>query len=224
MKPGAPLAAGLAFIFDMDGVVIDSNPIHRAAWAAYNLRFGLVTTEAMQQSMYGKRNDEIVRHFFGDLPDHEVFTRGAEKEELFRQMVGKNLESILVPGLRNFLEVYRTVPMAVASNAEPANVNFILQRSGLHAYFRAIVDGHQVARPKPFPDIYLKAAKELRATPSNCIVFEDSHAGVEAARAAGMRVIGIRTTYVYLPGTECNVDNFKSGDLQEWLAAQTCAV
>jgi beta-phosphoglucomutase len=219
----APLADGLAFIFDMDGVIIDSNPIHRAAWEAYNLRFGLVTTEAMQQSMYGKRNDEIVRHFFGDLPPHEVFTRGAQKEELFREMVGKRIESILVPGLRNFLETYRKVPMAVASNAEPANIAFILESSGLRGYFRAVVDGHQVLQPKPHPDIYLHAAAELGAAPSNCIVFEDSHAGVEAARAAGMRVIGICTTHVYLPGTKCNVDNFMSGDLSRWLAAQTCA-
>lgn len=223
MSARPPLAEGLAFIFDMDGVIIDSNPIHRAAWETYNLRFGLVTTEAMQQSMYGKRNDEIVRHFFGELPDHEVFTRGAQKEELFREMVGKRIESILVPGLRSFLETYRIVPMAVASNAEPANIHFVLERSGLGGYFRAILDGHRVRRPKPYPDIYLQAAAELGAAPSNCIVFEDSHAGVEAARSAGMRVIGICTTHVYLPGTECNVHNFLSGDLNRWLAAQTCA-
>lgn len=223
MSAGAPLAAGLAFIFDMDGVIIDSNPIHRAAWEAYNLRFGLVTTEAMQQSMYGKRNDEIVRQFFGELPEEEVITRGAEKEKLFREMVGKRIESILVPGLRTFLETYRTVPMAVASNAEPQNVAFILQASGLGSYFRTVVDGHQVRRPKPHPDIYLHAARELGAAPANCIVFEDSHAGVEAAVAAGMRVIGICTTHVYLPGTECNVDNFMNGDLGRWLAAQTRA-
>lgn len=223
MSASELLAAGRTFIFDMDGVIIDSNPIHRAAWEAYNLRFGLITTEAMQQSMYGKRNDEIVRHFFGELPEDEVFSRGAQKEELFREMVGKRIESILVPGLRTFLETYRAVPMAVASNAEPQNVAFVLQASGLRGYFRAVVDGHQVRQPKPHPDIYLHAAGVLGATPSNCIVFEDSHAGVEAARAAGMRVIGIRTTHDYLPGTECNVDNFMSGDLSRWLAAQTHA-
>jgi beta-phosphoglucomutase len=223
VSPSAPLASGLAFIFDMDGVIIDSNPIHRAAWEAYNLRFGLVTTEAMQQSMYGKRNDEIVRQFFGELPEAEVITRGAEKEKLFREMVGKRIESILVPGLRTFLETYQTVPMAVASNAEPQNVAFILEASGLGRNFRTVVDGHQVRRPKPYPDIYLHAAHKLGAAPSNCIVFEDSHAGVEAAVAAGMRVIGICTTHVYLPGAECNVDNFMSGDLGRWLTAQTRA-
>lgn len=223
MSAGAPLAEGLAFIFDMDGVIIDSNPIHRAAWEAYNLRFGLVTTEAMQESMYGKRNDEIVRHFFGELPEHEVFARGADKEKLFREMVGEKIESILVPGLRTFLDTYRTIPMAVASNAEPQNLAFVLETAGLRGYFRAVVDGHQAQHPKPHPGIYLQASAALGTAAADCIVFEDSHAGVEAARAAGMRVIGVRTTHVYLPGTELTIDNFMSGELNQWLAAQTRA-
>ena len=223
MNARAPLAEGLAFIFDMDGVIIDSNPIHRAAWEAYNLRFGLVTTEAMHQSMYGKRNDEIVRHFFGALPEEEVFARGAEKEALFREMIREKIESILVTGIRTFLDTYRTIPMAVASNAEPQNLAFVLETSGLRRYFRAVVDGHQVLHPKPHPDIYLQASDALGTAVRDCIVFEDSHAGVTAARAAGMRVIGVRTTHVYLPGTELTIDNFLSGELTKWLAAQTRA-
>jgi len=222
VREGAPLARGLALIFDMDGVLIDSNPLHRAAWAAYNRRFGLETTEAMQQSMYGKRNDEIVRNFFGDLPEEEVMARGAAKEKLYREMIAGKVESILVPGLLTFLEMYRAAPMAVATNAEPENVAFILDGGGLRKYFRAVLDGQQVQHAKPDPEIYLRAAQELAVAPDNCIVFEDSHSGIQAARAAGMRVIGLCTTHGYLPGTDCNVDNFMNGDLSTWLAAQTC--
>jgi beta-phosphoglucomutase len=216
-----PLADGLALLFDMDGVIIDSNPFHREAWVAYNLQHGLVTTEAMIERMYGRRNDRIVRDFFGDgLSDEEVAARGAAKEELYREMVANHLEEMLVPGLRAFLDLYRGAPMAVASNAEPENVNFVLDRSGLRPYFRAVVDGHQVSRPKPYPDVFLRAAELVEITPSNCIVMEDSPTGIAAARAAGMRVIGIRTTHVKLPDTDITADNFLNGSLTSWLRAQ----
>jgi beta-phosphoglucomutase-like phosphatase (HAD superfamily) len=83
-----------------------------------------------------------------------------------------------------------------------------------------VVDGHQVHRPKPYPDIYLRAADLLEIEPANCVVFEDSHSGAAAAVAAGMRVIGLRTTFDNLPGTLLTIDNFLSGDLESWLQAQ----
>lgn len=208
-----------AFIFDMDGVIVDSNPQHRRAWAAFNLRYGLATTEDMHRRMYGRRNDQIVRDFFGEhLPDEEVAARGFAKEELYREMIADSVESMIVPGLRDFLERHREIPKAVASNAEPANVDFLLDRAGLRPYFRVIVDGHQVAHPKPYPDIYLRAASLLGVPAAECIVFEDSHSGVQAASAAGMEVVGLRTTEVNLPGTGLTIDNFTNGDLETWLA------
>ena len=205
----------------MDGVLVDSNPLHREAWARYNRRFGLETTEAMHQRMYGKRNDEIVRDFFGEgLSDEEVTAHGAAKEKLYREMVSDRLEDMLVPGLRPFLERYRATPKAIATNAEPANVDFLLDRACLRGYFLAVLDGHKVSHPKPHPEIYLRAAERLGAPPADCVVLEDSHSGVAAARAAGMRVIGISTTHDNLPDTELTVDDFKSGELTEWLASQ----
>ncbi|HTX35859.1 MAG TPA: HAD-IA family hydrolase [Bryobacteraceae bacterium] len=212
--------SGLAFIFDMDGVMIDSNAAHRLAWEAYNRRFGLETTENMHQRMYGKRNDEIVRDFFGDLPPGEIAARGAAKETLYREMIGERIESMLVPGLRQFLERYAVVPKAVASNAEPANIQFLLERAGLRPYFRVVVDGHQVRHPKPDPEVYLRAAALLGVPAAACIVFEDSYPGVAAGMAAGMRVVGILTTHTHLPGATLSVHNFLSGDLQQWLRAQ----
>jgi len=217
----SPLAEGLALIFDMDGVIVDSNPVHREAWVAFNRRYGLETTPAMLERMYGKRNDEIIRDYFGAaLSPEEVAARSRAKEELYREMAGSRIEQMLVPGLRAFLDGYRAAPMAVASNAEPENVAFVLDRAGLRHCFRAVVDGRQVVNPKPQPDIYLLTADLLKVAPANCIVMEDSPTGVAAARAAGMRVMGLRTTYVNLRGTDLNADNFKSGDLTSWLGEQ----
>jgi beta-phosphoglucomutase len=211
-------------IFDMDGVLVDSNPAHREAWEAFNRRYGLETTDDMHRRMYGKRNDQIVRDFFGEsLTEEEVAARGAAKEQLYREMIGDRLEEILVPGIREFLERYQAVPKAIATNAEPANVDFLLDQADLRRYFQVVVDGHQVKHPKPNPEIYLRAAERLGAEPRDCIVLEDSYSGVEAARAAGMRIIGVRTTHDNLPGTTITVDNFVSGELAEWLAAQTRA-
>jgi beta-phosphoglucomutase family hydrolase len=212
---------GLAFIFDMDGVIIDSNPAHREAWARFNLQYGLETTEEMHLRMYGRRNDQIVRDYFGDsLSDEEVAARGRAKEALYREMVADRVEEMLVPGLRGFLERYQDAPMAVASNAEPENVDFLLDRSRLRPYFQAVVNGHQVSNPKPHPDVYLLASRLLGVSPSRCIVFEDSPSGTTAGAAAGMRVIGIRTTYVNLPEVVLTVDNFMSGELEKWVQAQ----
>ena len=220
-----PLADGLALIFDMDGVIVDSNPLHREAWTEFNRRHGLETTDAMLERMYGRRNDQIVRDFFGEgLPAEEVAARGAAKEELYRELVGGRVEEILVPGLRAFLDRHQGAPMAVASNAEPENVDFLLDRARLRPYFRAVVDGHQVRHPKPHPEIYQRAAALLDVAPSNCVVFEDSHTGIAAARAAGMRVIGICTTHVNLPGTVITADNFLNGSLTSWLGAHKRAL
>ena len=214
------LSKARAFLFDMDGVIVDSNQYHRLAWEAFNRLYGLETTEAMQQRMYGRRNDQIVRDFFGaGLADEEVTARGAAKEALYREMIADRLESMLVPGIREFLERYRDTPKAVATNAEPANVDFLLQQTGLRPYFQVVLNGHQVSRPKPGPEIYLRAADLLQTEPAACIVFEDSHSGVEAGRAAGMRVIGLSTTFGHLPGTVLTIDNFRSREFEKWLAA-----
>lgn len=215
------LDPGLALIFDMDGVIIDSNPYHRRAWEIFNHRYGVAMTEEMHLRMYGKRNDQIVRDFFGTLlTEEEVAERGAAKEALYRDLVADRLEEALVPGLRDFLEHHSDVPMGLASNAEPLNVNYLLDRAGLRKYFRVVVDGHQVTHPKPHPEVYLLAAKRLGVHGTNCIVFEDSYSGIEAARSAGMRVIGVRTTHSELPNTDLDIDNFTNGCLESWLLAQ----
>ncbi len=203
----------------MDGVIVDSNGVHREAWIAFNARYGLATTEEMLSRMYGKRNDDIVRDFFGShLGPEEVLQRGAAKEALYREMMKPQLEEHLVPGLRNFLASYPHIPTAIATNGETANVDLVIDGMMLRDSFRVIVDGHQVTNPKPHPDIYLRAAQLLGVAPSECVVFEDSSAGVAAGLAAGMPVIGIRTTHPELPGTAFTVADFLDPAIGQWLA------
>jgi beta-phosphoglucomutase family hydrolase len=210
-----------ALIFDMDGVLIDSNPVHRAAWAEYNRGHGVETTEAMQMQMYGKRNDEIVRDFLGaHLTDADVTAHGAAKERLYREMMRARLGDALVPGVRDFIMRQRDLPIALATNAEPANVDFVLDGAGMRDLFRAIVDGHQVSNPKPHPEIYLRAADFLGVAPEFCVVFEDSETGVQAGLSAGMRVVGVSTTHEELPGVSLQIDSFRDPALETWLRAR----
>src|ERR1022692_1684684 len=140
----------MALVLDMDGVIVDSNPLHAEAWRLYNRRFGIDAGEALAERMYGRRNDEIVRDFFGPrLSAEEVAVHGAAKEELYRKMLEFRLAETLVPGVREFLQRHAGQPVGLATNAEPANVDFILDRGGLRAHFRVVVDGHQVQHPKP---------------------------------------------------------------------------
>ncbi len=205
-------------IFDLDGVIVDSMPLHTEAWRAYLLKCGIAECEDIQGSMHGRRNDDIVRHFFGmQLTAGEVFGHGAAKEELFREMTGTGLLAHIVPGVAEFLERHGDVPKAVASNAEPKNIDFVLDGADFRRHFRAVVDGMQVEHPKPFPDVYLKAAALLGIAPENCIVFEDSPAGVQAARAAGARVVAVET-HEPLENVDLRVRDFNAPELEPWLA------
>jgi HAD superfamily hydrolase (TIGR01509 family) len=171
--------------------------------------------------MFGRRNDDIVRDVFGrDLGPAAVDQHGAEKEKVYREMMGPVLRDHLVPGVASFLERHRDAPMAVATNAERANADFMLDGSGLRRYFRAIVDGEQVERPKPDPEIYLRAFRLLDVKPANCVVFEDSAAGVEAARAAGAHVVGVNTAHaaVELAAVELKIRDFVDPELERWLS------
>jgi len=211
----------LALIFDMDGVIVDSNPVHREAWVQYNRRCGIATDDAMLQRMLGRRNDEIVRDYFGaHLAVEEVAAHGAAKEALYREIIGSQVNETLVPGVREFLARHQDLPIGLATNAEPANVEFLFERAVLGPFFRAVVDGHQVANPKPHPDVYVKAAALLGVAAENCVVFEDSHSGIQAASAAGMQVVGVRTTHDELPGVDLEIDDFLSPALEPWLAGR----
>jgi len=229
ISSGLPLARGLALIFDLDGVVVDTMPLHTLAWLRYLERLG-ISRKDVATHMHGRRNEEIVREFLGpDVPNEVVLEHGAAKERLFREMMGADLVRSLVPGVANFLARANSrasggVPVALATNAEPANVAFALDGTNLRRWFRAIVDGSQVRNAKPAPDIYLTAGARLDVAPRNCIVFEDSPPGIDAARAAGMRVVGILThapsQKQILEHVDLAVRNFLDPELEKWLGLQ----
>lgn len=214
------LADGIALIFDLDGVLVDSMPVHTLAWQRYLKQLG-VDGEDVAKRMHGRRNDDLVRDFLGPhVPAQVVSAHGAAKERLFRSMMAPELSARLVPGIARLLARAKGVPVALATNAEPANVAFLLDGAGLRRWFRVIADGSQVENAKPAPDIYLLAARQLGIAPRNCIVFEDSPVGIAAARAAGMRVVDVQTHSQRLENVDFAVRDFLDPELEPWLASQ----
>jgi HAD superfamily hydrolase (TIGR01509 family) len=215
-----PLASGLGLILDLDGVVVDSMPVHRLAWQSYVQSLGIDPAN-LADRMHGRRNDQIIREFLGpDADVHTVQEYGAAKERLFRNMLRGSLREHLVPGIAEWLDRAQGLPLALATNAERANLDFILDGAELRRYFQVLVDGSQVAHPKPAPDLYQRAAGELKIPPRNCIVFEDSPVGIAAARAAGARVVGILTHASSLADVDFSTSDFARTELDEWLSVQ----
>jgi beta-phosphoglucomutase len=210
--------SGLGLIFDMDGVLIDSTAAHTEAWIMYLKRYG-IEIPSIEERMLGKRNDAIVQDFFGAVPlsADEVLEHGARKEQLYRESMGPKLGRHMVPGVIQFLERHQNLPIGLATNGEPANVDLVLTGTGIRKYFKAVVTGHEVNRPKPHPEIYLKAANLLEVSPERCVVFEDSLTGIEAARAAGMRVAGLTTTLATLSDVDYSIPDFLDPGLEPWL-------
>jgi beta-phosphoglucomutase len=216
----SPLPSSIkGLLFDLDGVIVHSTPLHTKAWEVYLAQFG-IEPERVRNRMFGLHNDDVVRDFFGDgLSQEEITRHGMAKEAVYRELMRPRLAEFLVPGVGAFLRrVAEQAPCAVGSNAEQANVSFVLEESGLRPYFRVVLDGNQVARPKPAPDIYIKAAELLGVEIRDCVIFEDSLVGARAAVASGARVIGIATTATSLPGVERMVRDFADPALFDWLA------
>ncbi len=186
-----------AAIFDMDGVLVDSNPFHLQKWVELLDRHGIAyERDELPRLLLGKRNDTAFRHFFGPSLNKEASRRLSEElEERFRSSFGPHAKPL--PGLSALVAECHAagIPMAVASSAMAKNVEFIVEKLGLDRYFRCLVSGDEVTRPKPDPEIYLTTARKLGLEPAACVAFEDSFVGVESAKRAGMKCVAIASTF-----------------------------
>lgn len=199
----------------MDGVIVDSNPAHTIALKAFCQKHGKdLSEEELRAKIYGRRNQDWLVNVFGPLTAEQLKAYGDEKEELFRNIYDATIEP--VRGLAQFLKDVQqaAIPSAIATSAPRANVDFTLRKTGLGPYFDTILDDSFVSQGKPHPEVYLKAAAALNFEPAYCIVFEDSLAGVESAKTAGCKVVGLTTTHSEeeLKGTDLVIDDFADLD------------
>ena len=185
-----------AFVFDMDGTIVDNMAFHTQSWVTFFERRGRdIDADEFFRTTAGRQGKEIIRSHMGEhLADEEVATLNHEKEAVYRELYAPHLKA--VAGFEDLIADARSqgVALAVGTAAPPANVEFTLDGLDLRRHFDAIVGATDVARGKPHPDVFIEAARRCGALPSDCIVFEDAPLGVEAARRAGMRTVVITTT------------------------------
>ena len=187
-----------AFLFDLNGTMIDDMEYHAKAWSDIlnnDLKAGLSYPEVKAQ-MYGK-NDELLVRIFGEnyfFPG-QIKELSIEKERRYQRAYLPNLK--LIDGLQQFLEEAKQegIKMAIGSAAIPFNIDFVLDNLGIRNYFSAIVSADDVAISKPDPETYFKCADELGVSPEECLVFEDAPKGVEAAQNAGMNAVVLTTMH-----------------------------
>lgn len=184
-----------AFIFDMDGVLIDSNPTHKVALQQFCREHGFELTEQqLREKIYGRTNRDWLLNLFGHLPEETIKKYAWEKEALFRELY---TDIAPLNGLLNFIKKMdlAAIPRAIATSAPRENVDFTLKHTGIGPYFQTILDDSFVTKGKPDPEIYLKSSAALGLKPENCVVFEDSLSGIKAGKAAGCKVVGLTTTH-----------------------------
>lgn len=204
-----------AIIFDMDGVLVDSNPYHKIALNQFCAKYGYhLTEEGLRNKIYGRTNKEWITNLFGVLPPEQLAQYGEEKEALYRELFDKDIQP--VSGLIDFLRLLdkHSIPRAIGTSAPRSNVDFTLLKTGIQNFFSIILDESHVTNGKPSPEIYLNVAKKLGLRPQRCVVFEDSLSGVISAKRAGTKVVGITTTHTAqeLSETDFIINDFKNLD------------
>ena len=184
-----------AVVFDMDGVIVDSEQVWDDVRERYTREVGGTYTATATRDMMGMSSLEWSRYM------HEALGVPGTPEEINAEVVRRMLEQYgeappLIPGaVQAVQECAARWPLAVASSSNPELIEVVLERAGIGGLFRAVVSSQEVARGKPAPDVYLEAAQRLVVEPTRCAAVEDSHNGIRSAKAAGMRVVAVPNTH-----------------------------
>ena len=181
-----------AVIWDVDGTLVDTAELHFQAWVEVARRLNKPFGHADFAATFGRRNPEILHQLFGsDLSEQEIEELGVLKEDLYRAAARKGVD--LLPGVRTLLEGLHTAGFlqAIGSSAPRQNLDLILELTRTRPFFEAIVSSEDTQRGKPDPQVFQVAAERLGVSPHRCLVMEDAIAGVQAAKAAGMKCIAV---------------------------------
>jgi len=185
-------------IFDMDGVLVNNLDCHVKAFQQLGREKGVNLTAEQVRSVFGRSTVDMLSAMTGwKIGREEGLELDDRKEKIYREFARPVMREIMVPGLRELLEYFRSasVTMAVASSGPDENVNMVLEELDIKDYFAAVVTASHVRKGKPDPKCFLLAAEGVGVNPSECLVFEDSRSGIQAALAAGCRCVALTTTH-----------------------------
>ncbi|MEP6671902.1 MAG: HAD family phosphatase [Chthoniobacter sp.] len=215
-------SAKWAALFDWDGVIIDSSSHHEESWERLAREIDRPLPEGHFQKSFGRKNEAIIPDILAWTTEPaEIRRLSLRKEALYREVVAERGVEAL-PGVRTWLERLRAagIPCAIGSSTHRENIALSLGLIGLGEFFAAAVTSEDVKQGKPHPEVFLTAAARLGAEPTRCVVFEDAHVGIAAARAGGMKVVGVATTH---PAEELTAADIVVRRLDELQVAQLAA-
>lgn len=198
------------YIFDLDGVIVDTAKFHYIAWKKIGEEFGFSLTHELNEQLKGvSRVDSLqkILNWAGVTVSQEKFDELAtRKNEDYLSYVAQMDENDILPGVKSFLEEARRNGKKIALGSASKNARLILEKTGIISLFDEIVDGNDVTKAKPDPEVFLIAAQKLGVKNEECVVFEDSEAGIQAAKTAGMKAIGIGSPDVLTQADEVFAD------------------
>ena len=211
----------IAVVFDMDGVIVDTNPFHLITYRAFWNKYGVFPTDPnLALNLYGKTNRYILEHFFGrELSKEEVLKYEDEKESLFREVYEPHVQPIA--GLMTFLADLKknNVATGIATSAPRPNLDLILGKIPLATIMESMLSSEDVPLHKPNPLVYTKSMENLGVNPNRTVIFEDSSAGVLAGRASGAKVVGVLTSHQphELPPCDAYIKDYQDFNFQNIL-------
>ena len=193
MKGFREMARIGAVIFDLDGVLTDTAELHYQAWKRLADEEGIPFSRELNERMRGlSRRDSLLVLLNGrEVSEEQIHELMERKNAYYRELLKGLTPAHILPGILPLLQALQERGIRIAVASASRNARTVVERLGLEAWIDVIVDGNMVERPKPAPDLFLEAARRLGIPPSECVVVEDAAAGIAAARAAGMRCIGI---------------------------------
>lgn len=198
-------------IFDLDGVLVNTNPLHARAWQELAEELGIPFTPADHEAFLGISRAQcleiLLKKGNRSLSESEKERLCTRKNDRYREMIGTLTPAALLPGVPEFLQAARAEGYRIGLGSVSKNAGFLLQRLEIGPLFDAVIDGTQIVKGKPDPEVFLKGAQALNLLPEQCVVFEDSAAGIEAAHRGGMKAVGIGTPQ-RLPEAELTAPGF----------------
>lgn len=187
--------AKTAFLFDLDGVLVDTAVFHFQAWRRLTQDLGFDIDEEFNETLKGiSRMDSLDRILAKGnitLSQDEKNTYATRKNEWYLELVNQMTPEDVLPGVEKFLQDSKKQGIKIALGSASKNAQIILEKTQILHYFDALIDGNHVSKSKPDPEVFLKGAEALGVSNEECVVFEDAFAGIEAAKAAGMYAVGI---------------------------------
>ena len=201
-----------AAIFDLDGTLIDNNSYHLQSWLQYLKDMNReMSEEEYKARVNGRTNKDVIEYIYQrQMDDEEAMKYAQEKEAIYRKLYAPHIKP--VEGLLELLEKLRSlsIPMAIATSGIQVNIDFLFEHIPIRSYFDVIVNSAHITKGKPDPEIYIKTAELLKVSPPDCLVFEDAVVGINSAKAAGMKVVGVLTTHTAaeLSGADVLIKDF----------------